>query len=116
MLLKYDTLRLRKQTNVAWILYQRPVRLDVRHDGEGTGIPNSVRAKAGLPWPVSGTYRCDKCHSSQTGQAGVVATRCAVLRGEHDRPCNCAYFVLVANGSGGSAAGQTLKSLESEGT
>jgi hypothetical protein len=55
----------------------------------------SVRAKAGLPWPVSGTYLCDKCHTRQAGQAGTIATRCTVLRGVHQQPCNCAYFVLV---------------------
>ena len=81
---------------------------------EGTGIPTIVRAKAGLPWPVSGTYRCDKCHSRQTRQAGVVATRCAALCGAHSRQCNCAYFVLVANGSGGSETGQMLESLHPE--
>ena len=55
----------------------------------------SVRAKAGLPWPASGIYICDKCHAQQTGQAGVIATRCVVLRGVHQQPCNCAYFVLA---------------------
>lgn len=54
-----------------------------------------VRAKAGLPWPVSGQYLCDKCHTSQAGQAGVIATRCVVLSGALQRPCNCAYFVLI---------------------
>ena len=55
----------------------------------------SIRAKAGLPWPENGIYMCDKCHAQQAGQAGVIATRCAVLRGLHQQPCNCAYFVLV---------------------
>lgn len=54
-----------------------------------------VRAKAGLPWPVTGVYRCDKCHTRREGQAGVVATRCAVLLGVHQRQCNSAYFVLI---------------------
>ncbi len=55
----------------------------------------SVRAKAGLPWPMSGTYLCDKCHTRQAGQAGTIATRCTVLCGVHQQPCNCAYFVPV---------------------
>ena len=55
----------------------------------------SVRAKAGLPWPESGIYVCDKCHTKQAGQTGMIATRCAVPRGVHQQPCNCAYFVLV---------------------
>lgn len=54
-----------------------------------------VRAKAGLPWPVSGTYICDKCHTKLIGRAGVIAPRCAVLRSEQGQPCNCAYFVLA---------------------
>ncbi len=58
-------------------------------------MQKSVRAKAGLPWPVSGTYVCDKCHSRQEGQAGIVAPRCPVPRGTSEQPCNCAYFVLV---------------------
>ncbi len=55
----------------------------------------SVRAKAGLPWPVSGIYTCDKCHTRQAGQAATIATRCTALRGVHQQPCNCAYFVLI---------------------
>lgn len=55
----------------------------------------SVRAKAGLTWPESGIYTCDKCHAKHVGRAGVIATRCAILRGLQQRPCNCAYFVLV---------------------
>ncbi len=58
-------------------------------------MQKSVRAKAGLPWPVSGTYVCDKCHARQEGQAGTVATRCLAPRGTSQQPCNCAYFVLV---------------------
>ena len=54
----------------------------------------SVRAKAGLPWPENGIYVCDKCHAQQVGQAGAIATRCTVLRGDRQQPCNCAYFVL----------------------
>jgi hypothetical protein len=38
---------------------------------------------------------CDKCHTKQAGQAGVIATRCATRRGLQQQPCNCAYFVLV---------------------
>ena len=74
--------------------------MNVRHTAAGARIPKDVRAKAGLPWPVSGTYRCDKCHDRQPQQAGAIAVRCAVLRGEPKRPCNCAYFVLVLNGPG----------------
>ncbi len=59
-----------------------------------------VRAKAGLPWPVSGTYTCDKCHTEHIGRAGTVTPRCAANRGD-GQPCNCAYFVLRANDSGG---------------
>ena len=59
------------------------------------GLPSIVRAKAGLPWPVTGTYACDKCHANQTGEAGVIATRCTALRADGTGPCNCAYFVLV---------------------
>ena len=55
----------------------------------------SVRAKAGLPWPASGTYVCDKCHTHQTGHAGTIARRCTALRGGDQTPCNCAYFVLI---------------------
>jgi len=54
-----------------------------------------VRAKAGLPWPVTGSYVCDKCHSTEIGEAGVIAARCTVPRGAQGHPCNCAYFVLV---------------------
>jgi hypothetical protein len=54
-----------------------------------------VRAKADLPWPVTGVYLCDKCHTQRTGQAGIIATRCTVLLGEHQRQCNGAYFVLI---------------------
>lgn len=54
-----------------------------------------VRAKAGLPWPVSGVYVCDKCHTRRPGQAGAIATRCAVASGLHQRRCNGAYFVLL---------------------
>jgi hypothetical protein len=75
----------------------------------GARIPKDVRAKAGLPWPVSGTYRCDKCHDRQTRQAGAIATRCAVLRGEPQRPCNCAYFVLVLNVPDDAPASLTVK-------
>ncbi len=95
---------------ICWILHTRPVRLDIRHNAVGARIPKDVRAKAGLPWPVSGTYRCDKCHDRQTRQAGMVATRCAVLRGDPQRPCNCAYFVLVLSVSGDAPAGVTFKS------
>lgn len=68
-----------------------------------------VRAKAGLLWPVSGTYVCDKCHMKLIGRAGVIATRCAALHGEQGRPCNCAYFVLAedprpVDGSTGSSS------------
>ncbi len=55
----------------------------------------SVRAKAGLPWPVTGMYICDKCHSRQVGEAGTIATRCTVSFGTQNQPCNCAYFVLA---------------------
>jgi hypothetical protein len=58
-----------------------------------------VRAKAGLPWPVNGIYLCDKCHTPRTGQAGTIATRCAVLRGARQQQCNCAYFVLIEPGA-----------------
>jgi len=58
-------------------------------------MPNRVRAKAGLPWTVTGTYRCDKCHSSHRGTAGVMVERCTALRADRTGPCNCAYFVLV---------------------
>jgi hypothetical protein len=62
----------------------------------GAAVSNvkSVRAKAGLPWPESGTYICDKCHARQAGQAGAIATRCTALRGPRQQSCNCAYFVL----------------------
>ena len=59
-----------------------------------------MRAKAGLPWPVNGTYRCDKCHDTQAREAGAIAARCVVMRGEPLRPCNCAYFVLVLTSRG----------------
>jgi|GEM_PF-5828523 len=55
-----------------------------------------IRAKAGLPWPVTGTYACDKCHSNQIGQAGVMAARCTAPRVNRMESCNCAYFALVA--------------------
>lgn len=55
----------------------------------------SVRAKAGLPWPVTGTYICDKCHGPRAGEAGVIATRCGTALKRPERVCNCAYFVLV---------------------
>jgi len=58
-------------------------------------MSKTVRAKADLPWPVAGTYMCDKCHSTQVGIAGAIATRCTVLIGTPKRPCNCAYFVLT---------------------
>jgi len=56
-----------------------------------------IRAKAGLPWPVTGTYACDKCHGNQSGQAGVMAARCSAPRVGGTALCNCAYFVLVAS-------------------
>jgi hypothetical protein len=59
-------------------------------------MPGRIRAKAGLPWPVTGTYACDKCHSNQIGQAGIIAMRCTAPRVDRTEPCNCAYFVLVA--------------------
>ena len=59
------------------------------------GLPTIVRAKAGLPWPVTGTYTCDKCHAHQTGETGVIAARCTALRAGKMERCNCAYFVLV---------------------
>ena len=58
-----------------------------------------VRAKAGLPWPVTGLYRCDKCHTQRAGQAGIRATRCSVLIAEQQRQCNGAYFVLIEPGA-----------------
>ena len=58
-------------------------------------MPSSVRAKAGLPWPVTGMYTCDKCHSNQLVKAGVIVARCTALRADKTGPCNCAYFVLV---------------------
>ena len=58
-------------------------------------MPSSVRAKADLPWPVTGTYMCDKCHSNQMGKAGVIAARCTAPRAGKTGRCNCAYFVLV---------------------
>ena len=58
-------------------------------------MPTIVRAKAGLPWPVTGTYTCDKCHGNQTGEAGVIAARCTALLADKMKPCNCAYFVLI---------------------
>lgn len=62
----------------------------------GRAIPMpSVRAKAGLPWPVTGTYLCDKCHGHRLGEAGAIATRCNVWLHAQQRPCNCAYFVLT---------------------
>jgi hypothetical protein len=54
-----------------------------------------VRAKAGLRWPVTGVYLCDNCHTRWAGQAGTIATRCTVLRGKLQQPCNCAYYVLI---------------------
>ena len=59
-------------------------------------VPGRIRAKAGLPWHVTGTYACDKCHSNQIGQAGVIAARCDAPRSDRTELCNCAYFVLVA--------------------
>ena len=58
-------------------------------------MPSNTRAKAGLPWPVTGTYICDKCRGNQIGKAGVIAARCTALRADKKRPCNCAYFALV---------------------
>lgn len=58
-------------------------------------MPRTVRAKAGLPWSVTGTYACDKCLSTQIGTAGVIAARCTTPRADKTGPCNCAYFVLV---------------------
>jgi hypothetical protein len=55
----------------------------------------SVRAKAGLPWPVTGTYICDKCHGRRNGEVGTIATRCGTSFTIPRRTCNCAYFVLV---------------------
>ncbi len=40
----------------------------------------------------------------------MIATRCAVPRGEPQRPCNCAYFVLVLSVSDDAPAGVTVKS------
>ena len=59
-------------------------------------VPGRIRAKAGLPWPITGTYACDKCHNTQIGQAGVMAARCTAPRVDRPELCNCAYFVLVA--------------------
>lgn len=64
----------------------------------GWPVSKPVRAKAGLPWPVTGFYLCDKCHTQMAGQAGTIATRCSVVRGVHQRQCNGAYFVLVEPG------------------
>ena len=58
-----------------------------------------VRAKAGLPWPASGVYVCDKCHGRQAAQVGAIATRCAALHAGRQKPCNCAYFVLLESGA-----------------
>lgn len=52
-----------------------------------------IRAKAGLPWPATGTFVCDKCHALHTGNMGVIAPRCLAPRGDL-RACNCAYFAL----------------------
>jgi len=73
-----------------------------------------VRAKAGLPWPVNGTYVCDKCRTKLIGRAGVIATRCAALRGDQGRSCNCAYFVLAedprpVDGSTGSSSHKSCR-------
>jgi hypothetical protein len=66
----------------------RPIR------GRVTPMPR-IRAKAGLPWPVTGTYICDKCHGHRLGEAGTIATRCRGSLKTQQRPCNCAYFVLI---------------------
>ncbi len=39
----------------------------------------------------------------------MIATRCTVLRGDPQRPCNCAYFVLVLSVPGDAPAGLTVK-------
>lgn len=88
---------------------QAPCYIECMPPGVDAKIPKDVRAKAGLPWPVSGTYRCDKCHNSQAAQAGDVAARCVVVHGKHQRPCNCAYFVLVTDAAGGAAVDMRLK-------
>jgi hypothetical protein len=62
---------------------------------DGVAMSKLIRAKAKLPWPVAGTYTCDKCHSTRVVNAGAIATRCAVLIGIPKRPCNCAYFILT---------------------
>ena len=58
-------------------------------------MSKSVRAKAGFPWPVTGVYCCDKCHTEQAGQAGMITARCAAPRGVRQQPCNGAYYVLI---------------------
>ncbi len=40
----------------------------------------------------------------------MIATRCGVLRGEPQRPCNCAYFVLVLSVSDDAPASLTVNS------
>jgi hypothetical protein len=40
----------------------------------------------------------------------MIATRCAVMRGDPQRPCNCAYFVLVLSVSGDGPGSLTVKS------
>ena len=69
--------------------------MEIRRHRGGVAMSKSVRAKAGLPWPLTGVYLCDKCQARRAGQAGAIATRCTVLRGKLQQPCNCAYFVLV---------------------
>jgi len=67
----------------------------------GWVVSDRVRAKAGLPWPVSGIYVCDKCHAEHIACAGDVTPRCSAERGDGHR-CNCAYFVLRAGNSAAS--------------
>jgi len=54
-----------------------------------------VRAKAGLPWPVSGVYLCDKCHARRVGQAGTISTRCARSPWQVTAAVQRAYYVLI---------------------
>ena len=56
---------------------------------------SSVRGKAGLPWPVNGTYVCGKCHHGQVAEAGTIAERCTATLGPQLRLCNCAYFTFA---------------------
>jgi hypothetical protein len=56
---------------------------------------SSLRGKAGLPWPVTGTYVCDKCHHSQVAEAGTIAERCAATLRSQLRRCNCEYFTFM---------------------